>query len=110
MLIAKGLATIFAEIRLFAFSLIEPNANARLAIKLYREFTVWPVANEAGCYGRCVFCARLCALDAPCAEVLAPAGASGADSVLNGIAWDAKKKRLFVTGKRWPQLFEIRLK
>ena len=31
------------------------------------------------------------------------------DAVLNGIAWDAKGKRLFVTGKRWPSLFEIRL-
>lgn len=29
--------------------------------------------------------------------------------VLNGIAWDAEGKRLFVTGKRWPKLFEIRL-
>ncbi|MFG6466986.1 glutaminyl-peptide cyclotransferase [Roseateles sp. BYS87W] len=31
------------------------------------------------------------------------------DDVLNGIAYDAKTKRLFVTGKLWPQLFEIRL-
>ncbi len=37
------------------------------------------------------------------------AGASGADSVLNGIAWDARKKRLFVTGKYWPKLYEIAL-
>jgi glutaminyl-peptide cyclotransferase len=29
--------------------------------------------------------------------------------VLNGIAYDAKGDRLFVTGKRWPKLFEIRL-
>ena len=29
------------------------------------------------------------------------------EEVLNGIAYDAKKKRLFVTGKNWPQLFEI---
>lgn len=29
--------------------------------------------------------------------------------VLNGIAWDAATKRLFVTGKFWPKLFEIRL-
>lgn len=27
--------------------------------------------------------------------------------VLNGIAYDAEAKRLFVTGKRWPRLFEI---
>ncbi|MEE9122160.1 MAG: glutaminyl-peptide cyclotransferase [Syntrophobacteria bacterium] len=29
--------------------------------------------------------------------------------VLNGIAYDAKNDRLFVTGKLWPQLFEIEL-
>ncbi|TCD03428.1 glutaminyl-peptide cyclotransferase [Pedobacter psychroterrae] len=29
--------------------------------------------------------------------------------VLNGIAWDKQGKRLFVTGKRWPKLFEITL-
>ena len=29
--------------------------------------------------------------------------------VLNGIAYDAKGDRLFVTGKWWPKLFEIRL-
>lgn len=29
--------------------------------------------------------------------------------VLNGIAYDAKGNRLFVTGKYWPNLFEIRL-
>jgi len=29
------------------------------------------------------------------------------DAVLNGIAYDATKKRLFVTGKLWPKLFEV---
>ena len=29
--------------------------------------------------------------------------------VLNGIAYDAKGKRLFVTGKWWPKLYEIKL-
>lgn len=29
--------------------------------------------------------------------------------VLNGIAWDAAGKRLFVTGKKWDKLFEIKL-
>ncbi len=29
--------------------------------------------------------------------------------VLNGIAWDAAGKRLFVTGKLWPKVFELRL-
>jgi glutamine cyclotransferase len=29
--------------------------------------------------------------------------------VLNGIAYEPKSKRLFVTGKYWPTLFEIEL-
>lgn len=28
---------------------------------------------------------------------------------LNGIAYDAAKKRLFVTGKKWPKIYEIKL-
>ena len=42
---------------------------------------------------------------------LLPAGAvkDPRDDVLNGIAWDAASRRLFVTGKNWPSLFEIRL-
>ena len=32
-----------------------------------------------------------------------------ANDVLNGIAWDAVHDRLFVTGKHWPKLFEIKL-
>ncbi len=34
---------------------------------------------------------------------------SDPDAVLNGIAYDAKGDRLFVTGKLWPKLFEIRV-
>jgi glutaminyl-peptide cyclotransferase len=34
----------------------------------------------------------------------------GADDVLNGIAYDARGDRLFVTGKNWPHLYEIKLK
>jgi glutaminyl-peptide cyclotransferase len=32
-----------------------------------------------------------------------------AEAVLNGIAYDTAGDRLFVTGKRWPKLFEIQL-
>lgn len=31
------------------------------------------------------------------------------EHVLNGIAWDPQAKRLFVTGKNWPTLFEVKL-
>ncbi|MBI2150399.1 MAG: glutaminyl-peptide cyclotransferase, partial [Acidobacteria bacterium] len=31
------------------------------------------------------------------------------EAVLNGIAYDASGDRLFVTGKLWPKIFEIRL-
>ncbi|MBV8805306.1 MAG: glutaminyl-peptide cyclotransferase [Sinobacteraceae bacterium] len=37
------------------------------------------------------------------------ADAEGQESVLNGIAYDAQHDRLFVTGKNWPKLFEIRV-
>jgi glutamine cyclotransferase len=36
-----------------------------------------------------------------------PAGFDGENNVLNGIAWDAKGKRLFVTGKKWPWLYQV---
>jgi glutamine cyclotransferase len=36
-------------------------------------------------------------------------GTTSADAVLNGIAYDGKRHRLFVTGKLWPKLFEIEL-
>ena len=40
--------------------------------------------------------------------ILDPKDAAGVD-VLNGIAYDAAGDRLFVTGKLWPKLFEIRI-
>jgi len=40
---------------------------------------------------------------------LLPDRPAGRDSVLNGIAYDSAHDRLFVTGKNWPKLFEIRL-
>ena len=40
--------------------------------------------------------------------ILPAADRAGTDW-LNGIAYDAKSDRLFVTGKLWPKLFEIRL-
>jgi glutamine cyclotransferase len=44
------------------------------------------------------------------AGILPEADRSGdRDDVLNGIAYDARADRLFVTGKRWPKLFEIKL-
>ena len=39
-----------------------------------------------------------------------PAAAPGQQiDVLNGIAWDADGKRLFITGKLWPSLYEIKV-
>lgn len=35
---------------------------------------------------------------------------TGSEDVLNGIAYDPQTKRIFVSGKLWPRLFEIRLK
>jgi glutamine cyclotransferase len=35
---------------------------------------------------------------------------TGAEDVLNGIAYDGQQKRIFVSGKLWPGVFEIRVK
>lgn len=42
--------------------------------------------------------------------LLAPQDHGPDTDVLNGIAYDAANDRLFVTGKRWPKIFEVRLK
>ena len=42
--------------------------------------------------------------------LLAPGEVSDPEAVLNGIAYDAGSQRIFVTGKLWPKLFEIRIK
>jgi glutamine cyclotransferase len=41
---------------------------------------------------------------------LRPASARDPEAVLNGIAYDAQGDRLFVTGKLWPAVFEIRVR
>jgi glutamine cyclotransferase len=41
--------------------------------------------------------------------LLDPRDAAQGVDVLNGIAYDAARDRLFVTGKLWPKLFEIRI-
>ena len=35
--------------------------------------------------------------------------AGNGDNVLNGIAWDAKAKLLYVTGKNWPTIYVLKL-
>jgi glutamine cyclotransferase len=42
--------------------------------------------------------------------ILADADRRGDEDVLNGIAYDAVGKRLFVTGKQWPKIYQIELK
>jgi glutaminyl-peptide cyclotransferase len=41
--------------------------------------------------------------------LLSPVYRLEAGAVLNGIAYDSNRKRLFVTGKLWPNIFEVRL-
>ena len=43
------------------------------------------------------------------AGLLSPIYRREENAVLNGIAYDPQRKRLFVTGKLWPNIFEIRL-
>ena len=42
--------------------------------------------------------------------LLKPGEVTDEEAVLNGIAYDAQGDRLFVTGKLWPKIFEIKLK
>ncbi len=44
-----------------------------------------------------------------CAGLLPADQKIDAESVLNGIAYDSKRDRLFVTGKQWPAIFEIKI-
>ncbi len=44
-----------------------------------------------------------------CAGLLSEMLRPNPDAVLNGIAYDARGKRLFVTGKLWPKLFQIQV-
>ena len=43
------------------------------------------------------------------AGLAAENGFGSSDNVLNGIAYDAARDRLFVTGKNWRRLYEIDL-
>lgn len=43
-------------------------------------------------------------------EDLSKSKYAGSDAVLNGIAYDGKSGKLYITGKLWPSLFEITLK
>lgn len=43
------------------------------------------------------------------AGLLSDSERSSPEAVLNGIAWDQEHDRLFVTGKLWPKLFEIKV-
>jgi len=42
-------------------------------------------------------------------DLVAQQNVSDPEAVLNGIAYDAETDRIFVTGKLWPNLYEIRL-
>ena len=42
--------------------------------------------------------------------LLGPSARDASTDVFNGIAYDSTGDRIFVTGKRWPSLFEVRLK
>lgn len=42
-------------------------------------------------------------------DIVAQSGRRDIRDVLNGIAWDEAGRRLFVTGKNWPRLYEIAL-
>lgn len=41
-------------------------------------------------------------------STLVPKGLS-AEAIANGLAWDSAKRRLYVTGKFWPKVYELKL-
>jgi glutaminyl-peptide cyclotransferase len=43
-------------------------------------------------------------------DLLSPADRQRPVDVLNGIAWDRTNRRLFLTGKNWPAMFEVRVR
>jgi glutamine cyclotransferase len=45
-----------------------------------------------------------------CSDLVSQSGANDEEAVLNGIAYDQASGRLFVTGKLWPKLFEIKIR
>jgi glutamine cyclotransferase len=79
--------------------------------------------NELECVGSEVYANvyqtdEIVRIDAATGEVTASIDASGlitpqerlaGAEVLNGIAWNPKKKLFYVTGKLWPKMFEVRL-
>ena len=44
-----------------------------------------------------------------CDGLLEPEDIKRSTDVLNGIAYDPESKKIYVTGKRWPKMFEIEL-
>lgn len=42
-------------------------------------------------------------------RILKDSDKTGEEDVLNGMAWNAEEKLLYVTGKNWPKMFAIRL-
>jgi glutaminyl-peptide cyclotransferase len=85
-----------------------PNVNELEWVKGEIYANIWEtdrIARIDPATGRVVGWINLAGLLNPNERIAGPEGTD----VLNGIAYDAKGNRLFVTGKRWPKLFEIRL-
>jgi glutaminyl-peptide cyclotransferase len=45
-----------------------------------------------------------------CTSLFPPADRTTPEQVLNGIAWHPDTRRLLITGKWWPEIFEVKLK
>jgi glutaminyl-peptide cyclotransferase len=42
-------------------------------------------------------------------NILSPADSTERTDYFNGIAWDSTSRSMFVTGKRWPKMFELKM-
>ena len=79
-------------------AIVDDEAHARTAIRILMELLVNHLPDLET--GRVV----------PVGDAFDALAESGDPiDVLDGIAYDSAGQRLFVTGKRWPTLFEVRL-
>jgi glutamine cyclotransferase len=81
--------------------------NGELWANIYQTPRIAVINMDSG---KVIKWVDLSGIAAPDGRFIPPQEGATADWVLNGIAYDQGRDRLFVTGKNWPTLYEIKLK
>lgn len=76
--------------------------NGKLYTNVYQRDTILVVNPKTGAVLQRVDMKNLWPISSR------PANFDNGNNVLNGIAWDEKGKRLFVTGKKWPHIYQVK--